>query len=93
MLDHLPKKSASNDEEEIFKKESESEEEQMIDELFEGVTDGDTDDSLLEPPLYSNTSLLDLPSLTRQKSRQEIRSELTVVSYHQSDSLYVLFTI
>ncbi|XP_076824863.1 uncharacterized protein LOC143470543 isoform X2 [Clavelina lepadiformis] len=76
--DHLPKKSASNDEEEIFKKESESEEEQMIDELFEGVTDGDTDDSLLEPPLYSNTSLLDLPSLTRQKSRQEIRSELTV---------------
>ena len=52
-----------------------TEDDQMIDDLFEGVTT--IDDDVIEPHMTDKAN--GKPTLTRQKSRQEIRSELTVV--------------
>nr|CAB3221876.1 actin-binding protein anillin-like [Phallusia mammillata] len=50
-------------------------EDTMIDELFDGVEFEDDEEDLLPP---RSTSPLTIPSLTRQKSKMEIKSELTV---------------
>jgi len=66
-------------ESEITDQEEIAENDQLIDDLFEGVTTINSDDDLIEPPFMRELENAGKPTLTRQKSRQEIRSELTVV--------------
>lgn len=51
----------------------------MIDELFEGVDSAEDDEEGENLVPRSNSPLTLIPSLTRQKSKLEIKSELTVV--------------
>ena len=54
---------------------------ELIDDLFEGVTTINSDDDLIEPPFMSELENAGKPTLTRQKSRLEIKSELNVVRF------------